>query len=83
VPDAVIDREKGSFPVPAVSHLEGEALALVRDALASAAARDRGLYRPEHVERLLADPVGARTPIGSSKLWQVGLLELWLQRHGI
>jgi asparagine synthase (glutamine-hydrolysing) len=83
VPDAVIDRPKGYFPVPAISHLEGESLARVRDALTSAAARDRGLYRPEHVQRLLADPIESRTPIGSSKLWQVGLLELWLQRHGL
>jgi asparagine synthase (glutamine-hydrolysing) len=83
LPDAVIDRPKGYFPVPAISHLEGESLALVRDALTSAAARDRGLYRPEHVAALLDDPIDARTPIGSSKLWQVGLLELWLQHHGI
>jgi len=83
VPDAVIDRAKGYFPVPAISHLEGPSLELVRDALSSTAARDRGLYRPEHVAALLADPIESRTRIGSSKLWQVGLLELWLQRHGI
>jgi asparagine synthase (glutamine-hydrolysing) len=81
VPDAVIDRSKGYFPVPAISHLEGESLTLVRDALSSDAARDRGVYNPEHVEALLADPIESRTRIGSSKLWQVGLLELWLQRH--
>jgi asparagine synthase (glutamine-hydrolysing) len=83
VPEAVIDRPKGYFPVPAISHLEGESLAIVRDALTSAAARDRGLYRPEHVAALLETPIDSRTPIGSSKLWQVGLLELWLQRHGL
>lgn len=83
VPDVVIDRVKGYFPVPAISHLEGEALALVRDALTSAAARDRGLYRAEHIAALLENPIESRTSIGSSKLWQVGLLELWLQRHGI
>jgi asparagine synthase (glutamine-hydrolysing) len=83
LPDAVIDRSKGYFPVPAISHLAGESLALVRDALTSPAARDRGLYRPEHVAALLDAPIDSRTPIGSSKLWQIGLLELWLQRHGI
>jgi asparagine synthase (glutamine-hydrolysing) len=83
LPDSVIDRAKGYFPVPAISHLEGESLELVRDALSSAVARNRGLYRPEHVAALLADPIDSRTPIGSSKLWQVGLLELWLQHHGI
>jgi asparagine synthase (glutamine-hydrolysing) len=83
LPDTVIDRPKGYFPVPAISHLEGESLELVRDALTSDAARDRGLYRPEHVVSLLDDPIDSRTRIGSSKLWQVGLLELWLQHHGI
>ncbi|MGZ4231399.1 MAG: N-acetylglutaminylglutamine amidotransferase [Solirubrobacteraceae bacterium] len=33
VPDAVIDRPKGYFPVPALSHLEGDTLALVRESL--------------------------------------------------
>jgi asparagine synthase (glutamine-hydrolysing) len=83
LPDSVIDRPKGYFPVPAISHLEGESLERVRDALTSAAARDRGLYRPEHIAALFADPIGSRTPIGSSKLWQVSMLELWLQHHGI
>ncbi len=83
LPDAVIDRPKGYFPVPAVSHLEGDSLAMVRDALSSAAARDRALYRKEHVRALLDDPIDSRTRIGSSKLWQVALLELWLQHHRI
>jgi asparagine synthase (glutamine-hydrolysing) len=81
IPDAVIDRPKGYFPVPALSHLQGPTLDLVRDTLTSARARDRGLFRPEYVGQLLADPDGQRTPLDSSKLWQIGLLELWLQRH--
>ena len=47
VPDAVIDRPKGYFPVPALSHLEGPVLELVGDALTSDAARSRGLFRHE------------------------------------
>ncbi|KQS68509.1 N-acetylglutaminylglutamine amidotransferase [Modestobacter sp. Leaf380] len=83
VPAHVIDRPKGYFPVPAIIHLEGEYLASVRDALHAPEARERGLFRTDHTERLLADPNGARTTLGSNQLWQVGLLELWLQRHGI
>ena len=81
VPDAVIDRPKGYFPVPALSHLEGPVLELVRDALTSAAARDRGLFRPEVVAGMLADPNAHRTNLDGSTLWQLGLLELWLQSH--
>ena len=83
VPADVIDRPKGYFPVPALTHLEGPYLDLVRDALYAPAAKERGLFRPEAVDRLLADPNGRLTPLRGNELWQVALLELWLQRHGI
>ena len=51
IPPEVIDRPKGYFPVPAITHLEGKVLDLVRDALAGEAARERGLFRPEYVRR--------------------------------
>jgi asparagine synthase (glutamine-hydrolysing) len=81
IPPEVIDRPKGYFPVPAITHLEGKVLDLVRDALAGQAARERGLFRPEYVRELLADPNGELTPLQGNKLWQLGLLELWLQTH--
>ena len=81
VPDAVIDRPKGYFPVPALSHLEGPVLELVGDALRSSAARDRGLFREDVVEAMLRSPNEHRTNLDGSTLWQLGLLELWLQTH--
>jgi len=81
VPDAVIDRPKGYFPVPALSHLEGPVLDMVGDALRSGAARDRGLFRDDVVEGMLAAPNEHRTNLDGSALWQLGLLELWLQTH--
>jgi asparagine synthase (glutamine-hydrolysing) len=63
--------------------MDGPVLELVRDALTSDAARERSLFRPAHVERLLAAPNDHRTTLGSNKLWQVGLLELWLQAQGL
>lgn len=83
IPREVIDRPKGYFPVPAITHLEGKVLGLVKDALSSQAARDRALFRPEYVEGLLGDPNGELTPLRGNKLWQLGLLEMWLQQHGI
>jgi asparagine synthase (glutamine-hydrolysing) len=79
VPDAVIDRPKGYFPVPALSHLEGPVLELVADALTSASARERGLFRADVVDTMLADPNEHRTNLDGSTLWQLALLELWLQ----
>jgi asparagine synthase (glutamine-hydrolysing) len=83
IPAEVIDRPKGYFPVPALTHLEGPYLDLVRDALYAPTAKERGLFRPEAVDQLLADPNGRLTPLRGNELWQIALLELWLQRHGI
>jgi asparagine synthase (glutamine-hydrolysing) len=83
VPDVVIDRPKGYFPVPALSRLEGAALQLVRDTLAESAVRRRGVFRAEHVQELLAAPNDHLTTLEGSKLWQLALLELWLTKHGI
>ena len=80
VPDAVIDREKGYFPVPALSHLEEPVLGMVREALLAPEARERGLFRADVVEAMLADPNAHRTNLDGSTLWQLGLLELWLRR---
>ncbi|MGV0850971.1 N-acetylglutaminylglutamine amidotransferase [Mycolicibacterium phlei] len=83
IPSEVIDRPKGYFPVPALTHLEGPYLDMVRDALYAPEAKERGLFRPEAVDRLLADPNGRLTPLRGNELWQLALLELWLQRHGV
>lgn len=81
IPSAVIDRPKGYFPVPALKHLRGPVLEQVRDALSSRSARERGLFREDYVAQLLADPSAHLTPLRGSKLWQLGLLEWWLQTH--
>ncbi len=83
IPNEVIDRPKGYFPVPALTHLEGGFLDRVRDALSAPAARERGLFRPEAVERLLADPNSSLTPLGGNPLWQLALLEMWLQGQSL
>ncbi len=83
IPAEVIDRPKGYFPVPALTHLEGPYLDMVREALYAPVAKERGLFRPEAVDTLLADPNGKLTPLRGNELWQIALLELWLQRHGV
>jgi asparagine synthase (glutamine-hydrolysing) len=83
LPAELIDRPKGYFPVPALRHLQGRLLDQVTDALDSPVAKERGLFRPEYIEELRAAPNEHRTPVGYNKLWQLGLLELWLQTHEI
>ena len=83
VPDAVIDRPKGYFPVPAIRHLEGRFLDRVRDAVTDPVAKARGLVRGDWLDAMLADPNTRRTNLGSNALWQVALLEMWLQERGL
>jgi asparagine synthase (glutamine-hydrolysing) len=83
LPSAVVDRPKGYFPVPALRHLEEPFLSMVRDALHAPEAKQRGIFRPDYIDSLLADPNTQRTPVNSNVLWQFALLEMWLQRHGV
>jgi asparagine synthase (glutamine-hydrolysing) len=83
IPSEVIDRKKGYFPVPALKYIQGPYLDLVRDALTSQAARDRGLFRPDYLERLFADPTDHITPLRGSELWQAAVVEMWMQHHGV
>jgi len=83
IPHEVIDRTKGYFPVPALKYVEGPVLDMVRDTLGAKAARDRGLFRETYLDTLLANPKEHITPLRGSELWQVALLEMWLQTHAI
>ena len=83
IPSEVIDRPKGYFPVPALKYIQGPYLDLVRDALTSQAAKERGLFDRGYLDTLFDDPTGHITPLRGSELWQVGLLELWLQQQGV
>jgi asparagine synthase (glutamine-hydrolysing) len=79
LPDIVIDRPKGYFPVPALKFVRGPVLEFMRQVLDSRACRERGLLQRGYVDSLLASPERALTPILGNKLWHVALLELWLQ----
>ena len=83
VPHEVIDRKKGYFPVPQLKYVDGPYLEMVRDALGSQAARERNIFRQDYLDTLFDDPSGHITPLQGSELWQVGLLEMWLQTHRI
>ena len=81
IPDAVIDRPKGYFPMPALKYVRGAFYEWMADILNSQACRERGLYSRAYVERLLAEPEQHFTRLNGSKLWHCALLEYWLQTH--
>lgn len=69
--------------MPALRHLDGAVLDLVTETLTSPESRRRGLFRRDYVESLLRDPNRRFTPVNGNMLWEVAVLELWLQRQGI
>ncbi|MCB2081215.1 MAG: N-acetylglutaminylglutamine amidotransferase [Rickettsiales bacterium] len=83
IPHEVIDRPKGYFPVPALKYIEGEYLAMVQDILSAPSARQRGLFSNDYIQTLCTAPREHLTPLRGSKLWQMALLEFWLQEHGL
>ena len=83
VPDSVIDRPKGYFPVPALKFVRGEFLDMMRDLLDSQACRERGLYQRSYIDKVIAQPEAHLTRIQGSKLWHMAALEMWLQSQGI
>jgi asparagine synthase (glutamine-hydrolysing) len=83
VPDAVIDRPKGYFPMPALKYVRGDFLAFMCDILNSQRCRERGVFERSYVDMLLDAPEMHHTRIMGSKLWHLALLEFWLQRHSL
>lgn len=83
IPAEVIDRPKGYFPVPALKYIRGEYRDFVNDILDNPVARERGIFRRDYIDTLLENPEEHITPLGGSELWQVALLEYWLQTNGI
>ena len=83
IPDSVIDRPKGYFPVPALKYVRGPFLEMMRGILMSGACIRRDLYQRSYVDKLLAEPEAPEhfTRINGSKLWHLALLEWWLQVH--
>ncbi len=83
IPSEVIDRPKGYFPVPALKYIQGKYLDFVTGVVKSDVCQTRGIIRNEYIDMLLESPKDHITPLRGSKLWQVALLEFWMQQNGI
>ncbi|MCH7882451.1 MAG: N-acetylglutaminylglutamine amidotransferase [Proteobacteria bacterium] len=81
VPDAVIDRPKGYFPMPALKYVRGEFYQFMAETLNSQRSRERGIFNRAYLDRLLQEPEQHFTRLNGSKLWHSALLEYWLQQH--
>lgn len=83
LPHQIVNRSKGYFPVPGLKYLEGSTLELMREVLSPDKIKKRGMFNLKTVESLFEPTNDCFTPSGNSKLWQIGLLEYWLQQHNI
>ncbi len=83
IPEAVIDRPKGYFPVPALKYFQGAYLDFVTGILKHETSPIRGIIKDDYVDRLLAEPESNITPLKGSKLWQTALLAFWMQIRGM
>jgi asparagine synthase (glutamine-hydrolysing) len=81
IPDAVIDRPKGYFPMPALKYVRGEFYDFMADTLNSQASLERGIFNRQYVDKLLKEPEKHFTRLNGSKLWHCALLEYWLQQQ--
>ena len=81
LPDSVVNRSKAYFPMPALKYVRGEFLEFMKEILLSDSARQRGLYNPAYVEKLLSKPEDYLTRLQGSKLWHLAALELWWQQN--
>jgi asparagine synthase (glutamine-hydrolysing) len=76
LPEAIIKRKKQGFPTPIAMWLRHEARSYIRDMLAPAVVRRRGLFEPAYVARLLDEHDSGAANHGSI-LWSLLNIELW------
>ena len=81
IPDAVIDRPKGYFPMPALKYVRGDFYQFMADTLSSQSSLERGIFSRSYVDKLLREPEQHFTRLNGSKLWHCALLEYWLQQN--
>jgi asparagine synthase (glutamine-hydrolysing) len=75
LPRQILERPKMGFPVPFASWLQNGWREVIRDVLLDRQARERGIFAPHAVERLLA-PATVRKD-DADAVWSLFNLELW------
>ena len=80
LPPLVAGRGKSGFAVPLARWFREDLRPLAHDLLLDERARARGWFRPEAVERLLAEHDAGRADHGH-RLWTLAMLELWQRTH--
>ena len=77
VPPAIMRRSKRGFALPLRRWMKSDLAAMTRDVLLDRTARERGLFRPEEVARLVAAVDRDRN--APDRVWTLLMLELWFR----
>ncbi|MDQ3992421.1 MAG: asparagine synthase C-terminal domain-containing protein, partial [Actinomycetota bacterium] len=80
LPPEIVRGRKRGFSIPAAAWLRGELEPFARETLSPETLRRQGYFRPEAVERVLADHVAGRADL-SRQLWGLLAFTLWHERH--
>ncbi len=80
LPPQILDRPKHGFGVPVGNWFRGGVSELFADTLLSERARNRGLFEPRTIERLVRDHV-ERGRDHTLRLWLLVVLELWQRQY--
>lgn len=78
LPREVLRQPKAGFAAPVDYWLAHDLKTMVDDLLSASQIRSRGLFRPESVERFIAEHRSGRED-WSMQIWQFLTLELWMQ----
>ena len=78
LPDSIIDRQKHGFAVPIAQWFRGELAGFARDVLLSKTCRERGIFEPRYLSRLLQ--LNERGRNLDLQLWTILSFELWCRR---
>jgi asparagine synthase (glutamine-hydrolysing) len=80
LPREIVHGKKRGFSIPAAAWLRGELEPFARETLSPETVGRQGFFRPEVVDRLLADHLSGRED-RSRQLWGLLAFTLWHERH--
>lgn len=81
IPAEVLNRPKQGFSIPLTQWFRNDVSSYAHDILSSQRSRQRGIFQPQFLQRLLQTDGTTRLRNHSQALWTLLCLELWFQTY--
>jgi asparagine synthase (glutamine-hydrolysing) len=81
LPAEILTKKKQGFSIPIKNWLKSELSPMLRDVLDRGTIEREGLFRWEHMERLIGDHMSG-TANNSHKLWALMVFQMWKRTYG-